>query len=230
MGMIDFTTSVGMDSTSVSNARKTGSNKGVFDLDDFYTLFAKQLQNQDMMNPVDDSQFLAQMAQMATVQAMEQMNEMTMTSYAFEFLGKEVIIAEYDVKNELKTVEGVVEKVTLYNGEPQVFVGGKAYELAQVMEVLGASKSDEEIPPEKDPDDEKKDEETQTQPLSNNQHTDGADKGDGTKGNAVNGTSGTDNTGQSNGTPDPNAGNDSTGEGGSSGDNSAPESDDQDIA
>ena len=142
MGMVEFTQPpVEMDSSSIINARKKkNDDSSIFSLDDFYTLFAKQLENQDMMNPVDDSQFLAQLSQMATVQAMEQMNEMTMTSYAFEFMGKNVIVAEYDSKNDLKTTEGVVERVSLYNGKPQVYVGGKPYELSQVMEVVTPSK------------------------------------------------------------------------------------------
>ncbi len=146
MSMIDFNTSVDMDSSRVNSARKKNTDQSIFSLDDFYTLFAKQLQNQDMMNPADDSQFLAQMAQMATVQAMEQMNQMTMTSYAFEFLGKNVIAVKDGKDGQLEKVEGVVEKVTLYNGEPQVFVNGEAYPMGQIMEVLHSA---EQVPEEK---------------------------------------------------------------------------------
>lgn len=125
--------SVDMDSTSTGKKKKTSNN---FGLDDFYKLLAVQLQNQDMMNPVDDSQFVAQMAQMATIQAMDQMNQMTMTSYAFSFMGKDVIIADYDDHGKAVTYTGPVEKVVLYNGKPQVYVNGEAFELSQVMEVL----------------------------------------------------------------------------------------------
>ena len=144
MGMTDFAApALTTDSTSANTNRKASNKKtNEFDVNDFYKLFAAQMQNQDMMNPVDDSQFLAQIAQMSSIQAMEQMNQMTMTSYAFEFMGKEVIVADYDSKNNLLTSQGVVEKVALYNGKPQVFVGGKAYELSQVMEVITDSKID----------------------------------------------------------------------------------------
>lgn len=131
---------VDADSSSVAASRKP--NDGSFSIDDFYKLFANQMKNQDMMNPVDDSQFLAQMTQMAMIEAMEKMNEMTMTSYAFEFMGKDVIVAKYDKDGAMQTKTGNVEKVTLYNGKPQVFVGGEAYDMAQVMEVNSSSKTD----------------------------------------------------------------------------------------
>lgn len=132
---IDFDPTIrgDLDSTSTGKKKKTGND---FGLDDFYALLAVQLQNQDMMNPVDDSQFVAQMAQMATIQAMDQMNQMTMTSYAFSFMGKNVIISDYDDLGKAVTYTGPVEKVVLYNGKPQVYVNGKAFELSQVMEVL----------------------------------------------------------------------------------------------
>lgn len=138
MGMMDFAApAIEADSTSISAARRNANKtNNEFDINDFYYLMAAQLKNQDMMNPVDDSQFLAQMTQMAMIQAMDQMNEMTMTSYAFEFMGKDVIIALYDDNNDLQTIEGQVEKVTLYNGKPQVVVDGKSYDLSQVMEVV----------------------------------------------------------------------------------------------
>jgi flagellar basal-body rod modification protein FlgD len=131
--------SVDLDSVSVTNARNSQTaSTGTFDLNDFYYLFATQLQNQDMMNPVDDSQFLAQMAQMALIQAMDQMNATTMTSYAFGFLGKEVIVTDFDSTGQIVNERGAVEKVILYNGTPQIYVNGQAYDLQQIMEVFAS--------------------------------------------------------------------------------------------
>ncbi|MDR1322372.1 MAG: hypothetical protein LBK56_13300 [Gracilibacteraceae bacterium] len=146
---MEFTTAVDLDSVSASNARaqNTGTT-GSFDLDDFYYLFATQLQNQDMMNPVDDTQFLNQMAQMALIQAMDQMNAMTMTSYAFGFMGKDVIVSDFDASGQLVNTRGAVEKVVLYNGAPQVYVDGKAYGVEQIMEVFASGMAPEPEPEE----------------------------------------------------------------------------------
>ncbi|MDR1069318.1 MAG: hypothetical protein LBL37_00810 [Gracilibacteraceae bacterium] len=142
---MEFTAAVDLDSVSASNARarNTGTT-GSFDLNDFYYLFATQLQNQDMMNPVDDTQFLAQMAQMALIQAMDQMNAMTLTSYAFGFMGKDVIVADFDSSGQLVNTRGAVEKVILYNGTPQVYVDGKPYGVEQIMEVFASGMAPEE--------------------------------------------------------------------------------------
>ncbi|MDR1603229.1 MAG: hypothetical protein LBS10_00285 [Gracilibacteraceae bacterium] len=137
-----------LDSVSAyaARTRETGTS-GTFELDDFYYLFATQLQNQDMMNPVDDTQFLAQMSQMALIQAMEQMNAMTLTSYAFGFMGREVIVTDFDASGQLVNKQGIVEKVVLYNGTPQVYVDGQAYEVAQIMEVFAAGTESEPAAP-----------------------------------------------------------------------------------
>jgi hypothetical protein len=91
-----------------------------------------------MMNPVDDGQFLAQMAQMALIQAMDQMNSMTLTSYAFGFMGKDVVVSDFDANGQIVSERGPVEKVILYNGSPQVYVNGKAYGVEQIMEVFAS--------------------------------------------------------------------------------------------
>lgn len=134
----------------VSQNREVKSKQGNgFSVDDFFKLFASQLQNQDMMNPVDDNQFLAQMSQITTLQTMQQMNELTMTSYAFEFMGKNVVVADIDELGNKKEISGMVDKVTLYDGKPKVFVKGKGYDAAQVMEIATPAVEEK---PETDPD------------------------------------------------------------------------------
>lgn len=120
-----------------------------FSIDDFYQLLAAQLSNQDMYNAQDDTKFLEQMVQIYNIQnmkemanVMSEMNTMTMTSYAFEFMGKDVTVATLDSKGEVVQITGKVEKVVLYNGDPQVYVNGQAYSLGNVMEVYSGNSTE----------------------------------------------------------------------------------------
>ena len=135
----------------ITQQTKVSSASGEFSVDDFYGLLAAQLKNQDLYNAQDDTKFLEQMVQIYNIQNMKEMsavmaemNQMTMTSYAFEFMGKEVTVATLDKKGELTQLTGMVEKVVLYNGEPQVYVGGEPYSLGSIMEVFPAKQEDED--------------------------------------------------------------------------------------
>ena len=135
----------------ITQQTQVSSASGEFSVDDFYSLLAAQLKNQDLYNAQDDAKFLEQMVQIYNIQNMKEMsrvmaemNQMTMTSYAFEFMGKEVTVATLDEKGELTQLTGMVEKVVLYNGEPQVYVDGQPYGLGSVMEVFPAKPEDED--------------------------------------------------------------------------------------
>lgn len=119
-------------------AKGGGSNLG---MDDFLKLLAAQLANQDMMNPSQDTDFIAQMAQFSSLQSMDSMAKMTSFNQSTSLVGKYVVVATYektldkDGKLKIKTVEGYVEKVTLFGSEPSIIVNGKEYKYSNVMEI-----------------------------------------------------------------------------------------------
>ena len=67
--------------------------------DDFYTLMITQLTNQDFMNPVDDTQYIAQMAQFSTRDQM------------MELLGAPDTLQRILKLNFYRTEEDLVEKI-----------------------------------------------------------------------------------------------------------------------
>jgi flagellar basal-body rod modification protein FlgD len=111
--------------------------KQTMDKDDFLTLLVTQLKNQDPSAPMEDKQFIAQMAQFSQL---EQMNNMTVefqklsammsSAQAVNVLGRQV---EIDDKGKL--VSGTVSRVTsgLY---PQVLVNGQYYDYQNVTSVI----------------------------------------------------------------------------------------------
>lgn len=122
-------------SATTTSTKKTGTS---LDMDDFLKLMVAQLQNQDMNNTADTSQYTTQMAQFSMVQALTELNEMTKTVYSMSLIGKEITLAENASDGSLHVVAGTVEGVNLYNGDAQVIVNGVSYPMSSIMEVAQA--------------------------------------------------------------------------------------------
>ena len=105
---------------------KDASN-GQLGKDQFLKLFVAQLQHQDPMNPMQDSEFMGQMAQFSTLEqvtnlaaANEKIAASLSASTAVNLLGRTVTWTDSaDVSHT-----GVVEKVTTAGGIPSLTVGG----------------------------------------------------------------------------------------------------------
>ena len=123
--------------------RKPGTySKTTLDSTDFLKLIAAQLQNQDMTNPMSNSEMMQQLSQMSSIQTMSElkaaitnMNDIAVTNYSASLVGKEVTLAVENSKGELETKVGLITGSGLYQGETVVFVDGKAYSLSQIMAV-----------------------------------------------------------------------------------------------
>ncbi len=116
-------------------------------MDDFWKLMAAQLQYQDPMNPMSNSDMMNQMTQMATMNAMTQvtdavskfatvsnnLSQVTLTTYSTGLLGKEVTVAITNDDGDITgTKKGTVTGVDL-TGATAVYIDGTKYELSQVM-------------------------------------------------------------------------------------------------
>jgi flagellar basal-body rod modification protein FlgD len=105
--------------------------------DDFLRLLITQLSHQDPLSPMEDREFIAQMAQFSTLEQMTNMatdfarlTAMFTASEASGSLGRNVEIADGD-----RLVQGTVRAVTR-GGVPQVMVNGVFYNWAQVQKVF----------------------------------------------------------------------------------------------
>ena len=128
----------------VWNAVFTDKKDNGVTADDFLTLMVAQLQNQDFMNPVDDTQYVTQLAQFATMQQMQEMASYMKTNYVMSLAGKNVTAAKLSISGELQKETGLVEKISLVNNEYAVYVNGKQFSLEQIMEIHGSASADSE--------------------------------------------------------------------------------------
>lgn len=157
-------------SEKTNSTDSTGSSGNVIDavfgdgddkkvsMDDFLTLMVAQLKNQDFMNPVDDTQYVTQLAQISTMQQMEEMAYNAKSSYVASLVGKNVSAAKFTVSGELKKADGVVEKISLLDGKFVIYVDGEAFSMDEIMEIKDkpaaeGSGENNETPPDDTPPD-----------------------------------------------------------------------------
>lgn len=126
---------------AVNNFNKTNTVSGrtasqQLGKDDFLKLLITQLTNQDPTSPMEDTQFISQMAQFSSLEQMTNMNEsfnkmvgVINSSQAATTLGKTV---ELDIGDS--TTQGVVE-ATSFGANPQVMVNGMYYDMAKIKAI-----------------------------------------------------------------------------------------------
>lgn len=110
--------------------------KQQMDKDDFLTLLVTQLKNQDPSAPLEDKQFIAQMAQFSQLEQMNNMGAqftkmagMLSSGQAMNTLGRNVEILQGD-----KMITGRVTQVS--SGQfPQILVNGTFYDFKDVSAV-----------------------------------------------------------------------------------------------
>ena len=134
----EYVNSIARTSSAYSQSSSTAKSRdtsGTLTMDSFLLLMAKQLQNQDPMNPTSQDNYMMQLAQMAVVEAMTSMTQVSVSTYASSMVGKEVTVADYDSRGNITTVTGTVTGIALYYDEPVIFIGDKGYTMSQLMSV-----------------------------------------------------------------------------------------------
>ena len=125
----------------------SANDKNTLSMTGFFQLLAAQLQNQDMTNPMDNSELMAQMTQMAMVQSLTTMTETMQNStavntqtYAASLVGQEVTMAvteknSYGQETPVDVKYAKVEWVDFTSGDPTIKLEGddKIYSLGHLV-------------------------------------------------------------------------------------------------
>lgn len=113
--------------------RKVGSDLGK---EDFLLLLVTQMQYQDPLEPADNTQFVAQLAQFSALEQMSNLNQTVSNNSAYALVGQEVLVRQTSSTGDVQEVQGTVQKVTLKNGEAYVTIEGKDYSYEDVVQVI----------------------------------------------------------------------------------------------
>ncbi|MCL2665358.1 MAG: hypothetical protein FWE82_07080 [Defluviitaleaceae bacterium] len=117
---------------AMQSARTTQSE---LDKDAFLKLLIAQMKYQDPLNPMENKEFLAQMAQFTALEQMQNMNKSMMQSQAYSMIGKNVYAYYANAAGVYEEVEGLVTAVSLKNNETFLLVNGKDVPLSSVSVV-----------------------------------------------------------------------------------------------
>ncbi len=134
-------------STNRSNSSSTsGNDLGNVSLDQFLQLMITELQNQDPLNPTDNSEMLAQMTQIRQMGATNQLTEALTNlsigqglTQAGNLIGKKISALD----DQAKQVDGVVDRVSVKidekdrtKREVRLHVGDSTVDINNVREIV----------------------------------------------------------------------------------------------
>jgi len=130
--------------TAVNKAKEMQANGASQELDGdaFLMLMLEQLKHQDPMNPMDNTEMLAQQAQFTQIQELQKMNEAINTNNTIQqansLVGKTVQVV--DPNNTSRLITGLVTSANFAGDSVTVTVNGNEYPLGLVTAVTdGAS-------------------------------------------------------------------------------------------
>ncbi|GMO53187.1 MAG: flagellar hook assembly protein FlgD [Termitinemataceae bacterium] len=130
---------VDLENKKINGGKTTGQSKNL-GKDDFLKLLLTQLSYQDPTKPMEDKEFIAQMAQFSSLEQMSNMahdfsslKQMLENSEANTVLGKGVEIIEGE--NIVRGTVGAVRRSVVDGATPDIMVNGAYYKWTQVSTV-----------------------------------------------------------------------------------------------
>lgn len=131
-----------VNSTSQTNTQtKTqASENNKLDRNAFLNLLTTQLKNQDPMNPMDNTEFIAQTAQFSSLEQLQNMNDSIQSLVqsqsgfsALNLIGKTV--EALNPNGDETTIKGKVDSIKFQDGSPMLKVGTNEIPISYVMNV-----------------------------------------------------------------------------------------------
>lgn len=139
-------------SQSVNNAKTQEQNvsKGIMGKDDFLKLLVTQLRYQNPLQPMEDKEFISQMATFSSLEQMQNMNTSInaladsvntqcvpymMMQGAGQMVGCEVGYVYLDEAEELQFKAGLVDSVILQTGIPYLMIEDEPISLDQITTI-----------------------------------------------------------------------------------------------
>ena len=128
----------------------TSSLSSEISMENFLTLFVTQLQNQNPLDPTDNTEFMSQLAQFSTLEQEQQQTEylsdissigsaslqLDQISLASTFIGKTIKYSDSSDSSSSETLSGVVEGVKLEeDGTVSFIIDGESVSISNFIEV-----------------------------------------------------------------------------------------------
>jgi flagellar basal-body rod modification protein FlgD len=116
------------------NIGVTKQSGGTLGKDDFLQILVTQLKNQDPMQPMEDKEFIAQMAQFSSVEQLTNISTQIglmrqSLGFASGLIGKSVTWEGTDAEGKPSVQSGIVNAIKIKDGKQYADVNGQSIEL-----------------------------------------------------------------------------------------------------
>ena len=122
-------TGPGIDTSAVGGVTSNAGKKfdTALDKDAFLQLLATEMQNQDPLEPTSNTEYMSQLAQFSSLEAMQNLNNTNTITQAMSLTGSYVIMNTEDAAGNIKQISGLVDFVTVSDGKAYMSIDGKMY-------------------------------------------------------------------------------------------------------
>jgi flagellar basal-body rod modification protein FlgD len=117
--------------SSAATSSKTGSKIGAaagMGKDDFMKLLMEQLKNQDPMKPMEDKEFITQLAQFSSLESIDALTEQMEALTGSQMLVQAATLIGKPATAKLtsgEVVTGTISQVKMIDGKPTAVINGK---------------------------------------------------------------------------------------------------------
>lgn len=136
--MIHSVTASNSSTSSADNANP--SFKNVFDKDMFFKIFVTELTNQDPLEPMNNKDFIVQMAQFSSVEQLNNLNENLTNLLNAQILSQASEMIGYKVEGKDlstgKIIQGKVKQVYLKDNQVYLLIGDKSIPFSSITKII----------------------------------------------------------------------------------------------
>ncbi|MFZ5832847.1 MAG: flagellar hook assembly protein FlgD [Planctomycetota bacterium] len=111
------------------------------DTEAFLKMLVTELQNQDPLNPMDNTQLLTQISQIREITSNDRLSETMEAVTLGQKISTATALLGWNIKgldDSAKEIEGQVERISIQDNEPKVIVGDSTVSLKNIREVVPA--------------------------------------------------------------------------------------------
>ena len=120
-----------------TNTNTKGTNN-LGDFNSFMKILAAELQNQDPTDPVSNTEYVAQLAQVETLSQLQSMSNTITNASAYDLIGKSVTYQTTDDSGAIGADTGTVQAVVKKDNETYIMVNGGIVKVSAVLIVAPA--------------------------------------------------------------------------------------------
>lgn len=125
-------------SSSKNSSKASASSKSGLDKEAFLQLLVTQMQYQDPLEPMDNTEYISQLATFSQLEATQNLSDTVGRDMANGLVGKQVFLNVTDKMGNVSTICGKVDYVKYEKGEAFVSVNGGLYSLSDLSMVTDA--------------------------------------------------------------------------------------------